>query len=165
MNPQYSIRPLFLIGFVLCLMMIGFALFSQYVLDMEPCPLCIFQRVAVMVLGAILFLGAIHNPRTSFGRRVYGQLVILAALSGAAVSARHSWLQHLPPEKVPSCGPGLSYWIDNLPFTAMLSKVFQGSGECAEVQWSLFGLSIPEWALIGFIFFCLYGLKVLIKGR
>ena len=165
MNAQPSIRPLFLIGFVLCVLMIGFALFSQHFFDLEPCPLCIFQRVAVMALGVVFLLGALHNPSSSFGRRGYGQLVIIAALAGAAISGRHSWLQHLPPEKVPACGPGLSYWLDNLPMTSVFNKVFAGSGECAEVEWSLFGLSMPEWTLVAFIAFALYGLKVLIKGR
>ena len=165
MNAQPSIRSLFLIGFVLCLLMLGFALFSQHFMDLEPCPLCIFQRVAVMALGLVFLLGALHNPSTSFGRRAYGQLVIIAALCGAAISGRHTWLQHLPPEKVPECGPGLSYWLDNLPMTSVFNKVFAGSGECAEVEWSLFGLSMPEWTLVAFIAFALYGLKVLIKGR
>ena len=165
MNAQPSIRPLFFVGFILCALMVAFALFSQYYLDLEPCPLCIFQRVAVMALGAIFLLGTIHNPATSFGRRAYGQLIVIAALLGAAVAGRHSWLQHLPPEKVPSCGPGLSYWLDNLPMTSVLNKVFAGSGECAEVEWSMFGLSMPEWTLVAFIAFALYGFKVLIKGR
>ncbi|PWQ97704.1 disulfide bond formation protein B [Leucothrix pacifica] len=165
MNAQPSIRLPFFIGFILCLLMLGFALFSQHYLGLEPCPLCIFQRVAVMALGLVFLLGALHNPATSFGRRAYGQLVILAALCGAAISGRHSWLQHLPPEKVPECGPGLSYWLDNLPITSVFNKVFAGSGECAEVEWSLFGLSMPEWVLITFVVFALYGLKVLIKGR
>lgn len=165
MNNEYPIRPMFLIGFLLCAMMIGVALFMQYYMLLEPCPLCIFQRVAVMIIGAVFLLGALHNPSTSGGKRSYGLLILLAAIGGGAISARQSWLQHLPPEKVPECGPGLSYWIDNLPISAMLSKVFEGSGECAEVQWSLFGLSIPEWTLIGFIIFGLYGLKLLIKGR
>lgn len=165
MNTQFSIRSLFLLGFVLCLMMIGFALFSQHFMDLEPCPLCIFQRVAVMALGVIFLLGALHNPSSSFGRRAYGQLIIIAALIGAAISARHSWLQHLPPEKVPECGPGLSYWLDNLPITSVFNKVFAGSGECAEVEWSFIGLSMPEWTLIAFIAFALYGFKVLIKGH
>lgn len=165
MNAQPSIRSFFLIGFVLCLIMIGFALFSQHVLDMEPCPLCIFQRVGVMALGVVFLLGALHNPISSFGRRAYGQLIIIAALAGGAVSARHSWLQHLPPEKVPECGPGLSYWMDTLPITSVFNKVFAGSGECAEVEWKMLGLSMPEWTLIAFLAFALYGLKVLIKGR
>jgi len=165
MNPEPTIRPLFLIGFLMCLSMIGVALVAQHYYDMEPCPLCIFQRVAVMILGGVFLLGLLHNPLSSTGGRIYGLLVTLAALGGAAISARHSWLQHLPPEKVPECGPGLSYWIDTLPWTSVIDKVFAGSGECAEVQWSLLGLSIPEWTLLAFAGFALYGIKVLIKGR
>jgi disulfide bond formation protein DsbB len=165
MTNQHSIRPMFLLGFLFCLAMTGIALYAQYVMYLEPCPLCIFQRVAVMALGLIFLLGAFHNPSSSFGRRGYGQLTIIAAVTGAVIAARHVWLQHLPPEKVPACGPGLSYWLDSMPFTSVLSKVFEGSGECAEVQFRTLGLSIPEWTLIVFVMFALYGLKVLIKGR
>lgn len=165
MTNQYSIRPMFLIGFLICLAMTGIALYAQYVMYLDPCPLCIFQRIAVIALGVIFLIGALHNPASSFGRRAYGQLAILAAVCGAAIAARHSWLQHLPPEEVPACGPGLSYWLDTMPFTSVLGKVLQGTGECAEVHWTTLGLSIPEWNLVIFVVFALYGLKVLIKGR
>lgn len=165
MSPQPSIRLFFFLGFIACCLMMGYALYSQYFLYLDPCPLCIFQRVAVIILGVVFLLGAIHNPVTSGGRRTYGFLIVLAAAIGGSVSGRHSWLQHLPPEKVPECGPGLSFWLDTLPITSVFNKVFAGSGECAEVDWSLLGLSMPEWVLIAFVAFGLYGLKVLIKGR
>ena len=165
MNSQPSIRPIFLLGFLMCTGMIGVALFAQYYLLMDPCPLCIFARVATMAVGAVFLLGALHNPSGTTGRRIYGQLLVLTSLGGIVITGRHSYLQHLPPEQVPSCGPGLSYWMDNLPAFDVLSKVFQGSGECAEVSWSMFGLSIPEWTLAVFAVFMIYGLKVLIKGR
>jgi disulfide bond formation protein DsbB len=134
-------------GFAVCCGLMGFALFAQHVLLLDPCPLCVFQRVAVISIGLIFLLAALHNPSGAV-RIVYGLLLALAAGAGAAVAGRHAWLQQLPPDQVPSCGPGLDYMIETLPFTEMLSTVFKGSGECAEIVWQFLGLSMPAWVLI-----------------
>jgi disulfide bond formation protein DsbB len=128
----------------------GFALFAQHVLLLDPCPLCVFQRVAVISIGIIFLVAALHNPDGA-GRIVYGVLLALAAGGGAAVAGRHAWLQQLPPDQVPSCGPGLDYMLDTLPFTEVLSNVFRGSGECAEIVWQFLGLSMPGWVLVWMI--------------
>jgi disulfide bond formation protein DsbB len=143
-----SRRVLFLLGFLACAGMMGFALYAQYVLLLDPCPLCIMQRVAVISLGIVFLVAALQNP-AGWGRRVYAVLVLLAAGSGAAVATRHVWLQNLPPDEVPSCGPGLGYMLDNFPLGDALRMVFTGSGECAEIAWRLLGLSMPSWVLIG----------------
>ena len=142
-----SRRMVNLAGFAVCCGLMGFALFAQHVLLLDPCPLCVFQRVAVISIGAIFLLAALHNP-SGAGRIVYGLLLALAAGAGAAVAGRHAWLQQLPPDQVPSCGPGLDYMIETLPFTEVLSTVFKGSGECAEIVWQFLGLSMPAWVLI-----------------
>ena len=142
-----SRRLVNLAGFAVCCGLMGFALFAQHVLLLDPCPLCVFQRVAVISIGAIFLLAALHNP-SGAGRIVYGLLLALAAGAGAAVAGRHAWLQQLPPDQVPSCGPGLDYMIETLPFTEVLSTVFKGSGECAEIVWQFLGLSMPAWVLI-----------------
>ena len=134
-------------GFAVCCGLMGFALFAQHVLLLEPCPLCVFQRVAVISIGLIFLVAALHNP-SGAGRIVYSLLLALAAIAGAAVAGRHAWLQQLPPDKVPSCGPGLDYMLETLPFTEMLSTVFKGSGECAEIVWQFLGLSMPAWVFI-----------------
>lgn len=134
-------------GFAVCCGLMGFALFAQHVLLLDPCPLCVFQRVAVISIGLIFLVAALHNP-SGAGRIVYSLLLALAAVAGAAVAARHAWLQQLPPDKVPSCGPGLDYMLETLPFTEMLSTVFKGSGECAEIVWQFLGLSMPAWVFI-----------------
>ncbi|GAA0403422.1 disulfide bond formation protein B [Cocleimonas flava] len=144
--------------------MLAVALFFQYYMELEPCPLCIVSRVIVIVLAAVFFFALLQGP-TSWGRRIYGLLLTLVSLAGLGVSARHTWLQHLPPEKVPECGPGLEFWMNNLPATDVIQKVFHGSGECAEVSWTMFGLSIPELSLIVFGLFLIYSLKLLFKGR
>ncbi len=134
-------------GFAVCCGLMGFALFAQHVLLLDPCPLCVFQRVAVISIGLIFLVAALHNP-SGAGRIVYSLLLALAAIAGAAVAGRHAWLQQLPPDKVPSCGPGLDYMLETLPFTEMLSTVFKGSGECAEIVWQFLGLSMPAWVFI-----------------
>ncbi len=128
----------------------SYALYTQYVEYLDPCPLCVFQRAAFIWMGAFALLATIHNPRRT-GQVIYALLMTLGAVFGAAVAGRHIWLQHLPAEQVPECGPGLNYMLENFPLTEALSSVFRGSGSCAEVNWSFLGMSIPEWALVWFI--------------
>lgn len=131
----------------LCAGLMGYALYSQHVLGLEPCPLCVFQRLGVIAFGVVALLAALHNPGRT-GARVYGVLGLAAAGAGAGVAARHIYLQNLPPDQVPACGPGLNYMLDSFPLTEVLSKVFSGSGECAEIAWQFLGLSMPAWVLI-----------------
>lgn len=129
-------------------MLVGmaFALYLQHVEFLDPCPLCVFQRVALIAVGVVAALAWLHNPAGTM-RGVYAGLLALAALAGVVVAGRHVWLQNLPPEAVPACGPGLSYWLDTLPFTQVLNQVFKGSGECAAIDWTLLGFSLPELTL------------------
>lgn len=125
------------------------ALIMQYQLEMEPCPLCTTQRFFVIAVGILSLVAFIHNP-PSLVRRIYCSVGIIFAIIGGGVSARHVWLQHLPEDQVPACGPGLSYMFETLPFWDALSVLFQGNGNCADVVWTFLGLSIPEWTLICF---------------
>ncbi|MDG4552096.1 MAG: disulfide bond formation protein B [Candidatus Contendobacter sp.] len=132
--------------FLACAGGLGFAWYAQFYLGLEPCPLCIFQRLALFALGVAFLLAAVHNPDKR-GARVYGVLIGLVAAIGAGIAGRHVWLQHLPPEQAPRCGPGLDYLLETLPLSETIREVLTGSGECAKVDWSLLGLSIPEWTL------------------
>jgi len=145
-----STRSLFLLGFLFCASMLGIAGYFQFVDHLEPCPLCILQRIFTLMVGLILFLAVVHNPK-KMGMRVYGALAGAVALAGAAISARHVWLQNLPADQVPSCGPGLNFILDNFPLADAVNMVMRGSGECAEVLWTFMGLSIPAWTLLAFI--------------
>jgi disulfide bond formation protein DsbB len=136
--------------FLIACFSIASALYLQHYQHLDPCPLCIFQRVAVMSVGAVALVAMLHNPAT-LGRRIYAGLTLLAASGGIAVAGRHVWLQHLPADEVPSCGPGLDYWMDTFPLQEVIQKVFRGSGECAKVDWVFLGLSLPEWTLALFI--------------
>ncbi|MEH6591199.1 MAG: disulfide bond formation protein B [Halioglobus sp.] len=142
-----------LINFNLALMAaiaIGFAMYLENQLGLHPCPLCMTQRVFIVLVGLVALLAAILNPGIT-GRRVYAVVCILAAVTGGAVAARHVWLQHLPAELVPACGPSLEYMLETLPFSDTLSIVLMGDGNCAEVVWTFMGLSIPELTLLLFI--------------
>ena len=137
-------------GFLICALLFAFALYLQYYEYQHPCPLCILQRVAYIALMVVFLVGAIHGPHRT-GAYVYSGLLVVIAAAGGAVATRHVWLQHLPKDQVPECGPGLTYMLDKFPLTQALEKIFRGSGECAEVGWTFLGLSIPEWSLLWFV--------------
>ena len=130
--------------------MIFAVVFLSGLLELEACPLCMTQRAFVLAWGAIALLAFVHNP-PGWGNRVYGGLCALMAVGGGAVAARHVWLQHLPEDQVPACGPSLEYMLETLPFTETISLVLMGDGNCAETMWTFLGLSIPEQTLILFI--------------
>jgi disulfide bond formation protein DsbB len=134
---------------IIAVISIAFAMFMEHKLGLHPCPLCMTQRVFIVLVGLIGLVAALHNP-PGWGRRVYGALCTLAAIAGGAVAARHVWLQYLPEEEVPACGPSLQYMLETLPFSDTLSIVMMGDGNCAEVVWTFMGLSIPEQTLILF---------------
>lgn len=141
-------RVLNFLGFLCCAGMMGFALYAQYVLMLDPCPLCVFQRIATILLGIVFLIAALHNPG-KLGSRIYAVLITLAAGDGVAVASWHVRLQNLPADEVPSCGPGFEYIMENFAFFDALGLIFEGSGECAEVAWRLLGLSMPTWVIIG----------------
>ena len=138
------------LGALACAGLMAYALYVQHGLGLEPCPLCILQRVAVIALG-VLFLAAALHPAGAAGRRVYAVLLGLVALVGSGVAGRHVWLTTLPPERVPACGPGLDFMLESFPLRDALGMVLSGSGECAKVAWRLLGLSMPAWVLIALL--------------
>lgn len=141
----------FLAGGLVCAGLLAFALYLQHFQGQEPCPLCVFQRVAYIALMTVFFAAALHGPRRAGAIVAYGAVALLTAAAGLAVAARHVWLQYLPKDRVPACGPGLEYMMRKFPLFDLLEKVFAGSGECAEAAWRLFGLSIAEWSLAWFV--------------
>lgn len=140
-------RIWFLLGFIGCISLLGVGAYLQFVEELEPCPLCISQRLAILATGLILLVAAIHNR----GRKVYAVLAAVAAAVGASISLRHIWLQHLPPEEVPECSPGLEYVFQNFPLADTVKLMLSGTGECAKIDWTLLGLSIPQLTLIAFL--------------
>jgi disulfide bond formation protein DsbB len=134
-------------GFAACAGLLAYALYSQFQLGLDPCPLCIFQRVGVAALGVVFLLAGLHNPR-GWGVRVYALLIAVAALATIGVAARHVYVQHLPPGALPSCGAPLGVLIKFTPMFELIRKVLTGSGECSEVPWRFLGLAMPAWVLI-----------------
>ena len=153
LNPLWwSFRQRCLAGFALCAGVVGFAIFSQFQWGLNPCPLCIFQRVAFAVAGVLLLVAGLHAPASRWGRTAYAGLALLPTAVGLAIAGRHVWITHLPADQVPACGPGLDFMLEAFPLGKTLRTVFTGSGECAESDgWFLLGLDMPSWALIGFI--------------
>jgi disulfide bond formation protein DsbB len=143
-------RMAYVLGFLVCAALIGWALWLQYGQGLEPCPLCMFQRVAVIALGILFLSAAIQNPYRP-GAALYALLTLVVAGLGAALAGRQVWLQALPKDQVPACGMGLHYMMDTLPFMDVIAKVLQGSGECAEKGWVFLGLSIAGWSLVFFV--------------
>lgn len=154
-------RPLFICAFVVCVALMATALIMQYAMKLEPCPLCVIQRVFVIALAAVALLAALHDP-ASTGRRIYGALIVVLGALGVVVAGRHVWLQNLPADQVPECGPGLEYLLEAFPLAEALSLVFRGSGECAEVQWVFLGLTIPGWTLVIFAGFTIFGVLLVV---
>lgn len=151
-NPfRWSFRSQFLLGFLLSASLIGFALFSQFQWGLLPCPLCIFQRIAFAGLAVVFLIGGLHAPKGVWGRRIYGLLTLIPAGIGAGIAGRHVRLTTLPPDKVPECGPPLQFMLDTNPLTDVIKKVLTGSGECAKVDWTFLGLSMPAWSLLWFV--------------
>ncbi len=148
-----------LLGFLACCGLMGYALFVQYGMHEEPCPLCILQRVAVIGTGLVFLLAAVHNP-TRGGSRIYGLLILLATAAGMAIAGRHMWIMAQPPGTVAECGASLEYMMDVLPLREVLGKVLSGSGECAKAAWSFLGLNMPTWVLLNLLGLAAWGLYV-----
>ncbi len=140
-----------------CAGLMAYALYAQHGLGLEPCPLCILQRLAVIALGCVFLVAALH-PAGMRGRRAYAVLLGLVALLGSGVAGRHVWLTTLPPERVPACGPGLDFMLESFPLSEALGMVLSGSGECAKVTWRLLGLGMPAWVLIALVSLGAFGM-------
>lgn len=153
----------YVLGFAACAGLIGFALYLQHYQYQNPCPLCILQRITYMVLAALFLVAALHGPGRA-GAVVHGVLQCAAALTGAAIAARHVWLQHLPRDQVPECGPGLAYLLDRFPLMRALEKILTGSGECAETGWTFLGLSIAGWSLLCFMAIGAFAILLAARG-
>ena len=146
---------------LICASFIGYALYLQHFEFQDPCPLCLVQRGCYIIVMVASITAALHGKRFN----IYGWVAAAGALAGAGTASRQVWLQHLPKDEVPACGPDLYYMIDNFPLTKMLGLLFKGSGQCAEVTWRFLGLSIAAWSLLWFILFALVALVFALRGK
>ena len=145
-----SNRWLYLAGVVAIAGLFGAALYLQHVLHQDPCPLCMVQRFIFIAMLVVFAIATLHNPKRT-GTKVYAALIMLFALSGVGVASRHIWIQHLPKDEVPACGPGLDYMLETFPMSDVLQELVRGSGECAAKGWTFLTLGIPEWSLIWYV--------------
>lgn len=159
-----SARQWFLLGFLFCAGLMLTAFYFQFVGGLDPCPLCISQRIMVVAVGLVMLAAAIHNPGP-VGIRNYAVAAGLTALIGASISGRHVWIQHLPADEVPACGPGLSYMFQYFPLSDTLRAMVTGTGDCAKVDWTLMGFSMPFWVLVCFIGLAGLGFAQILNAR
>ena len=147
---MYNPRIFFIFIFIICVALLAFGLYLEHFKGLDACPLCIFQRIAYISIALVTLIGVLHNP-VGLLLIIYKTSIVILSATGALIAGRQIWLQHLPPELVPECGPGLDYMLNVFPFADAVKMVLAGSGECAEVKWRFVSLSIPEWSLIFFI--------------
>jgi protein dithiol:quinone oxidoreductase len=148
-----------ILGFLACVGLLAYAYYAQFAMHLEPCPLCIFQRIGVFFLGVMFLIAALHDP-AALGRRIYAVLIGLVALIPAGVALRHLYIQSLPPGSVPACGANLDFMLKVFSLSEVLVKVLSGSGECAKITWTFLGLAMPAWVLISAIVLGAWGLWV-----
>ena len=161
---RLQVRIVFAAIALICASLLAYAIYYlQEELGLEPCPMCILQRYALIAIGAVALAAAIHGPR-AWGLKVYSGLVALFAIAGGGVSIRHSYLQHFPP-KVESCGSDLDFLVSNFPLVQALPKIFAGTGSCSKVDWKFLGLSIPEWTLVWFAVFAAAAIWAVFASR
>jgi protein dithiol:quinone oxidoreductase len=151
---NFSHRIWFFTGFAGCCFLLAMGAYMQFIQELEPCPLCISQRLAILATGVVFLTAAIHNRHHT----VYSLIGAASALVGASISARHVWLQHLPPDQVPECSPGLEYVLEHFPLAETIKLMLTGTGECAEIDALFLGLSIPAWTLIAFLMLATFSL-------
>jgi disulfide bond formation protein DsbB len=157
-------RWLYLAGALVVGALFCSALYLQYVLRQEPCPLCMIQRVIFIVIGVLFFIAALFNAGR-IGSRIYSILIAFFAVVGMAVAGRHIWIQHLPKDQVPACGPGLDFMLKHFPMSDVLQELMHGSGECAAKGWTFLTLGIPEWSLVWYVLLGVFALFVGWKKR
>jgi len=157
-------RVLFGVGALACALLLGSGYYLQYSQGQDPCPLCLLQRGFYYAFGGVFLAAALHNPARA-GSIAYAITGVVITLGGAGVATRQVWLQHLPPDQVPACGPDLFYMLENFPIARTIEKMFVGSGQCAEVKWRFLGFSIAEWSLGWFAALALYAIWIAARAR
>ena len=157
MNKLLAGRIGYLLGFLACFGLVAFALYIQQKNHLEPCPLCISQRITYMSMGVLFLIAALHNP-AQIGRRIYGFLQFIVAVAGVGIAERHIWIQANPDKVMAECGAGFDYIFDTFPMKKALDLVFKGTGECSKIDWTLFGLTIPQLSLACFVLLAVYAI-------
>lgn len=160
----FTVRHLFLLMFLACVGLLSAAYYFEYVMFLDPCPLCIMQRIGVLFLALIALSGFLQSPSV-VKQKIHSVLLFMAAIFGVSVAGRHVWIQYLPADQVPTCGPSLEYMVETLPLADVLSIMLKGNGNCADLQWSFIGLSMPEWVLAWFVGFAVVSVILFVRAN
>ncbi len=164
LNRLLSGRSGYLLGFLASFGLVAFGLVIQVRNDLEPCPLCIFQRIAFLSTGVLFLLAALHNPQGMW-RRIHGGLQFVAAAAGAGIAIRHIWIQSHADEVMAECGAGVAYLFEHFPLRKFLQLVFKGTGECSTIDWTLLGFSIPQLSLVAFTGLAIYAVVLMLARK
>lgn len=156
-------RALFLGLFAACVALLGFGLYLQHSVGLEPCPMCIMQRYAFVAIGLTALVAGLHAPGRA-GSRVYAVLILLIALAGGGVAVRQTWIQLYPPEFA-ECGPDLEFMLGSFPLADALPMIFQGAGDCSKIDWTFLGLSIANWSLVMFALVITFAIAMIARKR
>lgn len=159
-----STKQLFLITFLACAGLLLAAYYFEYVMFLDPCPLCIMQRIAVLMIGLIALSGYFFVT-TELQQRIHAGGLFIVSWFGIGVAGRHVWIQSLPADQVPTCGPSLEYMVETLPWADVISIMLRGNGNCAEALWSFMGISMPQWVLIWFVGFLASSIYVFMTAK
>ena len=162
-NKFFGGRKGYFYGFLASFGLVALALVIQTHYHLEPCPLCISQRMVFMGLGLIFLAAALQKP-SAVGRKIYALLLVLTSMGGAGIAMRHWYLQAHRESMVADCGVGFDYMFDNFPLQKAFTLIFRGTGDCAAIDWTFLGLSLPQLALISFGVFAVYAIYLARKG-
>ncbi|AKX45512.1 disulfide bond formation protein DsbB [Thiopseudomonas alkaliphila] len=157
-----SFRPLFILGLLGCCGLIAGAYYLQYVVGLEPCPLCYVQRIEVFTLGLIFFIAALHNP-AALGRKLYAAGTLVVSALGMATAGRQMWLQTLPADELPACLPSMDYMIQAFPLIDVINKTLHGTADCAKIDWTFFGFNLAQLSFFSFCLIALFSLLLILR--
>ncbi|WOD06121.1 disulfide bond formation protein B [Marinomonas sp. GJ51-6] len=143
--------------------LLAVAFYMEYQMGLEPCPLCMLQRIVFFCIGVVSLLSALTG---SLGvRRFIAWIVVILSLSGAALAVRHLYLQNIPADQLPACLPGLSYMFEVFPWQEIMQAMIMGTGECGDVVWIFLGLSIPSWTLVAFVSMAIINVIIALRTK
>jgi disulfide bond formation protein DsbB len=147
-------RMFFVLALLSVVFILGASIYLQFSMHLELCGLCISQRVLFLIMALILCAAIVHQRHA----RAYASLIIIFSLAGIYFAGRQVWLEHLPKEQLPGCGPNLSILLTHFPMKAA-RELFVGSAECGSVVWQFLGLSLAAWSLFCFIALLGFGIR------
>lgn len=160
---MFEKRIVSLLIFLICITVIGYALYLQLVINLLPCPFCIAQRIAYWLVGLTAIFAFIHNPR-DLGRKIYYSFITVFSLSGLVLALHHSWIIRYP--EAFQCGISAEEeFLNGLSIANWWPSMFEANGDCADVKWEFMSLTIPNWSVIFFLLILITSVYMLFTSR